>query len=460
MRHVPTPAPVPDQLRQLITSALATVIDPELRRPITDLGMVRSIESQPRTGSQPSTGSPSSTDSQADAGALPDGSAQVHIAVGIDLTVATCPLRKTIEADVIAAVSSVPGVASVVVDFGVMTAEQRKNLTDTLKEARAAAGGFGRGAGASIPFAQPGSLTTVYAVASGKGGVGKSTVTANLAVALAQRGLTVGVVDCDIYGFSIPRMLGISDMPTRVDDLLLPPVSPLLASAGQTPAADADADAAEAASPAHASGSAGTGHQGCVKVMSIGMFVPQGTAVAWRGPKLHRAIEQFLADTYWGDLDILLLDLPPGTGDVALSVAQLLPGSQLLVVTTPQAAAAEVAQRAGSIAKQTHQQVVGVIENMSWLQQPDGSRLELFGAGGGSQVAQSLSSLLGTSVPLLGQIPVELAVRVGGDTGQPVVVSQPGSEAASSLTAIAGQLASRSRGLAGKRLNLSVVPQA
>jgi len=293
-----------------------------------------------------------------------------------------------------------------------MTPEQRQALRTQLR------GGTGDPV---IPFAQPGSLTKVFAIASGKGGVGKSSVTANLAAALAADGLNVGVIDADIYGFSIPRMLGVDRQPTRVDSMLLPPIS-------------------------HG-----------VKVVSIGMFVPPGQPVVWRGPMLHRALEQFLADVFWGDLDVLLLDLPPGTGDIAISVAQLLPGSQLVVVTTPQAAAAEVAERAGSVATQTSQRVVGVVENMSWLEQPDGSRLEIFGSGGGRRVAERLSATVGSDVPLLGQVPLDVAVREAGDDGTPVVLSAPDSPGAVVLRDVARSLARQSRGLAGMQLGIAPV---
>lgn len=261
-------------------------------------------------------------------------------------------------------------------------------------------------------------IRNIIAVGSGKGGVGKSTVTANLAAAMAADGLRVGVVDADVYGFSIPRMLGVERGPTRVEDMLMPPV-------------------------AHG-----------VKVISIGMFVPPGQAVVWRGPMLHRALQQFLADVFWGDLDVLLLDLPPGTGDIAISVGQLLPTAELLVVTTPQTAAAEVAERAGSLAAQTNQQVVGVIENMSWLDQPDGQRVELFGSGGGQKVADNLSAGLGYDVPLLGQVPLEIKLREGGDTGVPFVLEDT-SPAAQTLRDIARGLSTRARGLAGRSLGIS-----
>jgi ATP-binding protein involved in chromosome partitioning len=236
---------------------------------------------------------------------------------------------------------------------------------------------------------------------------------------LAASGLKVGVVDADIYGFSIPRMLGVEHRPTQVDDMILPPIA----------------------------------HE--VKVISIGMFVPGNQPVVWRGPMLHRALQQFLADVFWGDLDILLLDLPPGTGDIAISVAQLIPGSEILVVTTPQRAAAEVAERAGSIALQTHQRIVGVIENMSWLELPDGSRQEIFGSGGGASVAESLTRAVGADVPLLGQIPLDTSLREGADVGTPVVLGEPDSPGAVALRGIARGLATRSRGLAGRSLGLT-----
>jgi ATP-binding protein involved in chromosome partitioning len=365
-----------------IRSALATVIDPEIRRPITEIGMVRSI-------------------------AIDEAGAAT---IGIDLTIQGCPMSERIVKDVEAAVGRVDGVTGVAVELGVMSEEQREGLRTKLR---------GGAPEPLIPFTQPGNMTRVLAIASGKGGVGKSTVTANLAVAMARDGLKVGVLDADIFGFSIPRMLGITGQPTRLDDMLLPPIA----------------------------------HE--VKAVSIGMFVPEGQPVVWRGPMLHRAIEQFLADVFWGDLDVLLLDLPPGTGDIAISVAQLLPHSEIVVVTTPQAAASEVAERAGAVAVQTQQGVVGVIENMAWLEQPDGSRLELFGSGGGARVAQRLSELLGTDVPLLGQVPIDMVAREAGDAGTPVVASNPDSPAAVAFTAIAKSLASRKRGLAGRNLGVS-----
>ncbi|MFK5634670.1 MULTISPECIES: Mrp/NBP35 family ATP-binding protein [unclassified Ornithinimicrobium] len=375
---------MPTPTTEALHAALATVDDPEIRKPITELGMVEAVD----VGD--------------------DG----RVAVTVLLTVPGCPMKDTITRTVTAAVSAVEGVTSVAVQLGVMSDEQRGALRNQLR---------GGAEERDIPFARPDSLTTVYAVASGKGGVGKSTVTVNLAAALAQEGLRVGVVDADIYGFSIPRMLGVSQAPTQVDDMILPPV-------------------------AEPSG---------VKVISIGMFVPGNQPVVWRGPMLHRAMQQFLADVYWGDLDVLLLDLPPGTGDIAITVAQLLPSSELIVVTTPQQAASEVAERAGAIALQTHQRLVGVIENMSWLELPDGSRQEIFGSGGGRAVSESLSRSIGADVPLLGQIPLDVALREGGDIGAPVVLTAPDSPAATALRGIARQLARRGRGLAGRKLGIT-----
>jgi ATP-binding protein involved in chromosome partitioning len=367
-----------------IQAALATVNDPEIRRPITELGMVSDVQ------------------------VAADGSVDVEIL----LTVAGCPMKETLTRDVTNAVAGVAGVAGVAVRLGVMSEEQRRGLREQLR------GGAGEPV---IPFAEAGSLTRVYAVASGKGGVGKSTVTVNLAAAMAAEGLRVGVVDADVYGFSVPRMLGVEHRPTQVDDMILPPLA----------------------------------HD--VKVISIGMFVPGNQPVVWRGPMLHRALQQFLADVFWGDLDVLLLDLPPGTGDIAISTAQLIPSAEILVVTTPQQAAAEVAERAGAIALQTHQHIVGVVENMAWLELPDGSRLELFGSGGGQAVADSLTRAVGAEVPLLGQVPIDVTLREGGDSGLPVVLSHPDSASAVVLRGIARQLSRRARGLSGRSLGLTPV---
>ena len=292
------------------------------------------------------------------------------------------------------------------VDVSVMTREERDALVLKLRGSRPRQ--FG-----------PESLTRVIAVTSGKGGVGKSTVTANLGVALAASGLRVGIVDADVFGFSIPGLLGIPDAkPTKVGDMILPPVADFGTSA--------------------------------VKVISIGMFVEGGTAVSWRGPMLHRTMQQFLTDVFFGDLDVLLLDLPPGTGDIAISLGQLLPQAEVIVVTTPQPAAAEVAERSAIVARQTGQTVLGVVENMAGLPQPDGSVLELFGAGGGQDAAARLE------VPLLASIPISVALRVGGDAGVPVVLAHPDDPAAVAITALAAKLAVRERGLAGKPLGLSL----
>ncbi|MDQ2722497.1 MAG: Mrp/NBP35 family ATP-binding protein [Actinomycetota bacterium] len=365
-----------------IRSALSRVNDPEIHKPITELGMVKSI-------------------------VIGDGG---RVDVEIYLTVAGCPMRNEITTRVTTAVADVAGVGSVHVSLDVMDDEQRTALRKSLR---------GDAADPIIPFAQPGSLTRVYAVASGKGGVGKSSVTVNLAAAMAAKGLSVGVLDADIYGHSIPRMMGTDAVPTQVEKMIMPPQS-------------------------HG-----------VKLISIAQFTPGNAPVVWRGPMLHRALQQFLADVFWGDLDVLLLDLPPGTGDIAISVAQLIPGAEILVVTTPQQAAAEVAERAGAIALQTRQRLVGVVENMSWLELPDGTRMDVFGSGGGAAVAASLSKAVGTDVPLLGQIPLETKVREAGDAGVPIVLSDPDSPAAVALRGVAEKLTVRSRGLAGMSLTLN-----
>jgi ATP-binding protein involved in chromosome partitioning len=373
-----TSSPDPD----LIRAALATVNDPEIHKPITDLGMVKSIEVEGST-----------------------------VAVGIYLTVAGCPMRDRITRDVTAAVAAVPLVTDVTVELDVMSEEQRRGLQSTLR---------GGKPDKEIPFAQPTSLTKVFAIASGKGGVGKSSVTVNLAVSMAERGLSVGVLDADIYGHSIPRMLGATGRPTQVEQMIMPP-------------------------SAHGVG-----------VISIGMFTAGNTPVVWRGPMLHRALQQFLADVYWGDLDVLLMDLPPGTGDIAISVAQLVPSAEILIVTTPQQAAAEVAERAGSIALQTHQQIAGVIENMSGLPCPHcGDLIEVFGSGGGAAVAEGLSRSLGATVPVLGSIPIDVRLREGGDSGIPLVLADPTAPAAKVLSSIAERLGARQRGLVGRSLGLT-----
>jgi ATP-binding protein involved in chromosome partitioning len=348
-----------------VRAALTGVVDPEIRRPITELDMVREVTVEGSTA---------------------------H--VDLRLTIVGCPAADTIERDVRAAALSVPGIETVDLVVGVMTVAEREALTTRLRGTRTQQ--FG-----------PESLTKIYAITSGKGGVGKSTVTANLAVSLAARGLRVGLVDADVFGFSIPGILGIAGAkPTQVGEMILPPV-------------------------VHG-----------VKVISIGMFVEGSTAVSWRGPLLHRTMQQFLTDVYFGDLDVLLLDLPPGTGDVAISLGQLLPQAQVLVVTTPQPAAAEVAERSGLVARQTGQTVIGVVENMTG---------ELFGSGGGDDLAARLS-VDGHSVPVLARIPLSMPLRVGGDDGAPVVMSHPDDPAAIAIAALSEYLATRTRGLAGRSL--------
>jgi ATP-binding protein involved in chromosome partitioning len=342
-----------------------------------------------------------------------DVAADGTVRVDVWLTVAGCPLRDTITREVTAAVSKLDGVSRVRVELDVMSEEQRRSLQASLRGDRPER---------VIPFAKPDSLTKVYAVASGKGGVGKSSVTVNLAVALAAGGMKVGLLDADIYGHSVPRMLGVTGLPTQVEKMIMPP-------------------------SAHG-----------VRAISAGMMKRGNEPLPVRGPILHRLLEQFLADVWWGDLDVLLLDLPPGTGDVAISAAHLMPGSELIVVTTPQLASSEVAERAGSLAVQLHQNVVGVIENMSYLPCPHcGERVDVFGTGGGEAVADTLTRIVGARVPVLGQVPIDIRLREAGDSGTPLVLSDPESPAARQLTAIADQLASRSRSLAGRRLGLTPV---
>ncbi|MBL3686648.1 DUF59 domain-containing protein [Leucobacter zeae] len=372
-------------------AALDGVRDPEILRPVTELGMVRRV--------------------RADA----EGKAEVSIL----LTIAGCPAARRIEADVLAAAASAPGVTAAAVEVGVMSPAERRAFTERVRGDRGARPQqFGKD-----------SLTRVIAVTSGKGGVGKSSLTAGLAVALAARGLSVGLVDADVFGFSIPGILGLSRdgaiaQPTRVDDMILPPV-------------------------AHG-----------VKVISIGMFLgdqdPRTTAVSWRGPMLHRTIEQFLRDVWFGDLDVLLLDLPPGTGDIAISVGQLLPQAEVLVVTTPQEAAADVAVRSALVARQTGQRVIGVVENMAGLAQPDGTVVDVFGSGGGALVAERLSDAEHGDVPLLGSVPLSPAFRAGGDAGEPAVLADPEDPAAAELLRVADRVARIGRGLAGRPLGISL----
>ncbi|HEY3902816.1 MAG TPA: Mrp/NBP35 family ATP-binding protein [Streptosporangiaceae bacterium] len=376
-----TTAPTVEHVMQ----ALAGVSDPEIHRPITELGMVKNVE-------------------------VGAGGA---VRVEVYLTVSGCPMRDTITREVSGAVSKVPGVSSVQVDLDVMSEDQRRQLQTQLRGGKPER---------EIPFANPASLTKVYAIASGKGGVGKSSVTVNLAVALAAAGQKVGLLDADIYGHSVPRMLGVTGRPTQVEQMIMPPV-------------------------AHG-----------VKAISSGMLKKGNEPLPLRGPILHRLLQQFLADVYWGDLDVLLLDLPPGTGDIAISAGHLVPGAELIVVTTPQLAASEVAERAGSLATQLHQRVVGVIENMAYLPCPHcDERIEVFGKGGGNAVAQALSRLTGTDVPVLGEVPIDLRLREAGDDGTPLVLAEPTAPAARELSAIAEKLARRSRSLVGRQLGVTPV---
>jgi ATP-binding protein involved in chromosome partitioning len=370
-----------------VQAALATVNDPEIRRPITELGMVRDVEIGP----------------------------DATVAVTVLLTVSGCPMKDTLTRDVTRAVGDVAGVAGVRVTLDVMSAEQRSQLQTQLRGGQPAK---------EIPFARPDSLTKVLAIASGKGGVGKSSVTVNLALAMVRAGRKVGILDADVYGHSIPAMLGVADeRPTQVEEMIMPvPVQGL-------------------------------------SVISIGMLKPRrDQVVAWRGPMLDRALVQMLSDVYWSDLDVLLLDLPPGTGDVAISVGQHLPNSEVVVVTTPQSAASEVAERAGTMASMMNQHVAGVIENMSYLVCPHCGpehRIDVFGTGGGDTVAATLSARFGYDVPVLGRIPLDPRLRQGGDVGRPIVAEAPDSVAAVALASVADSLMSRGRGLAGLQLGLS-----
>ena len=374
--------------RESVFAALAKVIDPELRRPITELGMVGKI---------------TPFDDE-----VANSDADAALGVEIKLTVVGCPAAERIRTDVEQALATVS--ANYEVNMTVMTADERAELKAKLLGGRALR---------TNPFGAD-TLTRVFLIGSGKGGVGKSSLTANLAVALAAKGLRVGLVDADIFGFSIPAQLGLTDKPTRLDEMILPPV---------------------------AFG---------VKVISIGMFIDENKPVAWRGPMLHRAVEQFLVDVYWGDLDFLLVDLPPGTGDIAISLGQLLPTAKTVVVTTPQVAAADVAERSGAVGLQTGQSVFGVIENMAWLEQSDGTRLDLFGAGGGELVASRLAKLSGAEVPVLGQVPISMALREGSDAGSPVVLKHPQDLAAEAILSIAEKIAADQLGLSGRRLKLSL----
>ncbi|MEY4969906.1 MAG: hypothetical protein RLZZ277_137 [Actinomycetota bacterium] len=366
-----------------IFDALSKVNDPELHRSITELGMVQSIS---QTGDR--------------------------VDLTILLTISGCPMRDRLKNDIESAVVALPDVASVQIEFGVMNEEQRANIKKLLRNGREA----------FISFAQADSLTRVIGVASGKGGVGKSSLTTNLAVAAAQKGLRVGILDADVYGHSIPRLMGlIGQRPTAIDQMFIP-----LEAYG-------------------------------VKVVSMEMFKPERSdAIAYRGPLLHRVLEQLLSDAYWGDLDILFIDLPPGTGDLAISLGQLIPTSEILVITTPQVAAAEVAERAGRIAHQIHQRVIGVIENMSAISCPKcGEEMALFGEGGGEETSKRLTTLVGADVPLMGKVPFNVDLREGGDQGAPVVVSAPESASAQAISAIVDKLVIRQGSLLGVRLGLA-----
>ena len=368
---------------EAISQVLAKVSDPEIHRPITELGMVETIRFE-------------------------NGKAELRIL----LTISGCPMKDRLHQDISNAVSSIAEVKNIEIEFGVMNDSQRDNVKKLLRGGR----------DKFIPFAQPDSLTRVWGISSGKGGVGKSSVTVNLAAALTSRGFKVGVLDADVYGHSIPRLLGIEGQrPTAIDQTFI---------------------------PVEVRG---------IKVVSIEMFKPdRADPVAYRGPLLHRVLEQLLSDAYWGDLDFLLLDLPPGTGDIAISLGQLIPASEIIVVTTPQVAAAEVAERAGRIAHQLKQHLIGVIENMSSYFDSELNReISLFGSGGGEETAQRLSTLVGAEVPLVGKIPFDSELRVGGDSGEPIVWSHPNSRATQEFFSIVDSLAPRKKSLLGVPLGVS-----
>ncbi|MDA9786964.1 Mrp/NBP35 family ATP-binding protein [Pontimonas sp.] len=356
---------------ETITAALATVIDPELRAPITELDMVDRVEVSPSV-----------------------------VSVSVVLTIVGCPAAQAIERDVRQALESAAPGREIDLSMGVMSPERREGLITRLRSSSTTRRAF-----------TPDSLTRVIAVTSGKGGVGKSSVTINLAAAVAQQGFRVGVIDADVFGFSIPGLVGLQGVtPTRLDDMILPPV-----------AFD-------------------------MKILSIGMFLEKDQAVAWRGPLLHRTLEQFLTEAYFGDLDFLFLDLPPGTGDIAISVGQLLPQAEIIVVTTPQKSAADVAWRSGDVARQTGQKVLGVIENMSATTLADGTVLDVFGSGGGQETASRLG------VPLMGHVPLSPALREAGDAGTPLVLSSPDSPAAREIQSITSAVIRGGESRAGKNL--------
>ena len=366
---------------ELINTALGTVIDPELHKPLPELGMVESVN-------------------------FTDGVAKINIL----LTIVGCPMKDRLHSDITKSLANISEVKTVEINFGVMNEEQRNNVKKLIRGGREK----------FIPFAQPDSLTRVLGIASGKGGVGKSSVTVNLAVAAAARGLKVGILDADVYGHSIPRLMGILDKrPTAIDQTFIP-----------------------------------VENYG-VKVVSMEMFKPERSEpVAYRGPLLHRVLEQLLSDAYWGDLDLLLLDLPPGTGDIAISLGQLIPTSEIIVVTTPQVAAAEIAERAGRIAHQIKQPVIGVIENMSESINPEsGEKISIFGSGGGEETAKRLSKLIGVDVPLLAKIPFDPILREGGDEGNPIALTDK--KFTTIFNEILDQIIIRPKSLIGVRLNIN-----
>jgi ATP-binding protein involved in chromosome partitioning len=356
-----------------IIEALRPVQDPELRRSIVELGMVKDVAIEGES-----------------------------VTVTVALTIAGCPLRAELTSRVSEAVVGA-GASAATVEFTVMTDEERAKVSEIMG---GAAHGHAHGAGDGhehapakpLPFRE-GSRTRVIGVNSGKGGVGKSSVTVNLAIALKQLGYDVAVLDADVYGFSVPAMLGVDQPPTVIDQMIVPP---------------------------EANG---------IRCISMGFFVDEDQAVIWRGPMLHKALEQFLTDVYWDEPDFLVVDMPPGTGDVSLSMAQYLPRTEIYVVTTPQAAAQRVAQRTAAMAKKLNLPVRGVIENMSWFTGDDGKRYDLFGSGGGQLLADDIEA------PLLGQIPLVPALREGGDDGEPITVSDPDSEAAQAFRALAKTIA-------------------
>ena len=366
-----------------LLNVLSQVIDPELRRSITDLGMVEHAE-------------------------IIGTKANIKVL----LTISGCPMRDKLTQDIKAAAAKLPEVSEVNLEFGVMSDDQRQKVRELVRGEKSK----------EIPFARPDSLTRVIGISSGKGGVGKSSVTTNLAIAVAQHGFKVGILDADVYGHSIPRLLGlIGQRPTAIDEMFIP-----LENHG-------------------------------VKCVSMEMFKPnRSDAVAYRGPILHKVLEQLLTDAYWGDLDFLFIDLPPGTGDLAISLGQFIPASELIVVTTPQIAAAEVAERSGRIAHQLKQQIIGVIENMSAFPCPKcGEPIELFGSGGGADTAARLSQLIGAEVPLLGAIPFSHELRSGGDGGIPVMVAHDSDPAAQAIDAIADEIAKRKKSIVGVPLKLN-----